>query len=51
MQSEDIAASVEQLIKATLDGGAPDNVTVLAVEAYATPADTLLTSLHGATPR
>jgi type VI secretion system protein ImpM len=35
MQSEDIAASVEQLIKATLDGGAPDNVTVLAVEAYA----------------
>jgi type VI secretion system protein ImpM len=51
MQNEDIAASVEQLIKATLDGGAPDNVTVLAVEAYATPAETLLTSLHGATPR
>jgi serine/threonine protein phosphatase PrpC len=31
---EDIHAAVEGLVKATLDAGAPDNVTVLVVEAF-----------------
>jgi type VI secretion system protein ImpM len=31
---DDIKASVDGLIKATLDAGAPDNVTVLVVEAF-----------------
>ena len=35
MQHEDIRAAVEGLIKATLDAGAPDNVTVLVVQAHA----------------
>ena len=30
---EDIGQAVEELIKATLDAGAPDNVTALVVEA------------------
>jgi type VI secretion system protein ImpM len=34
MKHEDIRASVEGLIAATLNAGAPDNVTVLIVEAY-----------------
>jgi serine/threonine protein phosphatase PrpC len=38
LENPDIRASVEGLIKATLDAGAPDNVTVLIVEGY---ADTL----------
>ena len=33
MQHDDIDVSVEGLIQATLDAGAPDNVTVLIVEA------------------
>jgi serine/threonine protein phosphatase PrpC len=35
LQNKDIRASVDGLIKATLDAGAPDNVTVLVVEACA----------------
>jgi type VI secretion system protein ImpM len=35
LEKADIRASVEGLIKATLDAGAPDNVTVLIVEGYA----------------
>ena len=34
MQHEDIQFAVEGLIAATLDGGAPDNVTALIVEAF-----------------
>jgi len=34
----DIRAATDGLIKATLDAGAPDNVTVLIVEAYSAPA-------------
>jgi type VI secretion system protein ImpM len=34
MQSPDIRTAVEGLIRATLDAGAPDNVTVLIAEAY-----------------
>jgi type VI secretion system protein ImpM len=34
MQSPSIQAAVEGLVKATLDAGAPDNVTVLIAEAY-----------------
>jgi type VI secretion system protein ImpM len=34
MQSPDIHAAVEGLIKATLDAGAPDNVTVLIAEVH-----------------
>jgi type VI secretion system protein ImpM len=34
LDNEDIRASVDGLIKATLDAGAPDNVTVLVVEAF-----------------
>jgi serine/threonine protein phosphatase PrpC len=33
IQHEDIRAAVDGLIKATLDAGAPDNVTVLVVQA------------------
>jgi type VI secretion system ImpM family protein len=35
MANADIHASVDGLIKATLDAGAPDNVTVVIVEGYA----------------
>ena len=35
MDNEDIGAAVQGLISATLAAGAPDNVTVLIVEAYA----------------
>ena len=35
MQNEDIAWAVDGMIRATLDGGAPDNVTVLIAEAQA----------------
>ena len=35
MKTPDIHAAVEGLIKATLDAGAPDNVTVLIAEAHA----------------
>jgi type VI secretion system protein ImpM len=35
MELSDITSAVRSLIKATLDGGAPDNVTALVVEAYA----------------
>ena len=35
MGKPDIRTSVDGLIKATLDAGAPDNVTVLIVEGYA----------------
>ena len=35
MQHEDIQSAVAGLISATLDGGAPDNVTALIVEAFA----------------
>jgi len=35
MQAPDIDAAVEGLIKATLDAGAPDNVTVLIAEVHA----------------
>jgi serine/threonine protein phosphatase PrpC len=34
MGAPTIQAAVEGLIKATLDAGAPDNVTVLIAEAY-----------------
>lgn len=34
METRDIRAAVEALIRATLDAGAPDNVTVLIAEAY-----------------
>jgi type VI secretion system ImpM family protein len=34
MEKQDIRAAVDGLIKATLDAGAPDNVTVLIAEAY-----------------
>lgn len=34
LANDDIQASVDGLMKATLDAGAPDNVTVLVVEAY-----------------
>jgi type VI secretion system protein ImpM len=34
LDQEDIRAATDGLIKATLDAGAPDNVTVLIVEAY-----------------
>jgi serine/threonine protein phosphatase PrpC len=34
METPDIRAAVEALIQATLDAGAPDNVTVLVAEAY-----------------
>jgi serine/threonine protein phosphatase PrpC len=34
MQHEDIQSAVEGLIAATLDGGAPDNVTAVIVEAF-----------------
>jgi type VI secretion system protein ImpM len=34
METPDIRAAVDSLIKATLDAGAPDNVTVLIAEAY-----------------
>jgi serine/threonine protein phosphatase PrpC len=44
MHHEDIGAAVQGLISATLDAGAPDNVTVLIAEAYAdTCEDTLVT--------
>jgi serine/threonine protein phosphatase PrpC len=35
MGNPDIQVSVDGLIKATLDAGAPDNVTVVIVEGYA----------------
>jgi len=35
MQAPDIDAAVEGLIKATLEAGAPDNVTVLIAEVHA----------------
>jgi serine/threonine protein phosphatase PrpC len=34
MEHEDIRGAVDGLIKATLDAGAPDNVTALIVEAF-----------------
>jgi type VI secretion system protein ImpM len=34
MENPDISAAVDGLIRATLDAGAPDNVTVLIAEAY-----------------
>ena len=34
MEEKDIRAATDGLIKATLDAGAPDNVTVVIVEAY-----------------
>jgi type VI secretion system protein ImpM len=34
METRDLRAAVDGLIKATLDAGAPDNVTVLIAEAY-----------------
>ena len=34
MEAPAIQAAVDGLIKATLDAGAPDNVTVLIAEAY-----------------
>ena len=34
MQTPDLRAAVDSLIQATLDAGAPDNVTVLIAEAY-----------------
>ena len=34
LQQDDIGAAVEGLVKATLDAGAPDNVTVLIVEGF-----------------
>jgi hypothetical protein len=34
MEHEDIHGAVAGLIKATLDAGAPDNVTALIVEAF-----------------
>ena len=34
IETADVRAAVDGLIKATLDGGAPDNVTVLVAEAY-----------------
>jgi serine/threonine protein phosphatase PrpC len=34
MQTPDIRTAVDGLIKATLDAGAPDNVTVVIAEAY-----------------
>lgn len=34
METKDIRVAIDGLIKATLDAGAPDNVTVLIVEAY-----------------
>ncbi len=34
MEHEDIRAAIDGLIKATLDAGAPDNVTVVIVEAF-----------------
>jgi serine/threonine protein phosphatase PrpC len=34
LELPDARASVEGLLKATLDAGAPDNVTVVVVEAY-----------------
>ncbi|MGH9372971.1 MAG: type VI secretion system-associated protein TagF [Vicinamibacterales bacterium] len=37
MEAEDIRGSVDGLIRATLDAGAPDNVTVLIAEAYSDP--------------
>jgi type VI secretion system protein ImpM len=37
MAAEDIETAVNGLIEATLAGGAPDNVTVLVVEAYLEP--------------
>ena len=39
MGTQDIAGAVEQLMKAALDGGAPDNVTVLIAEATSEAAD------------
>jgi serine/threonine protein phosphatase PrpC len=38
MEHEDIGAAVDGLIAATLDAGAPDNVTVVIVEAYSQAA-------------
>jgi serine/threonine protein phosphatase PrpC len=35
LAADHIEAAAQGLIQATLDGGAPDNVTVLIVEAYA----------------
>jgi serine/threonine protein phosphatase PrpC len=35
MEMADITSAARSLIKATLDAGAPDNVTALVVEAYA----------------
>jgi serine/threonine protein phosphatase PrpC len=35
MRQTDIRLAVDGLIRATLDAGAPDNVTVVVVEAYA----------------
>jgi serine/threonine protein phosphatase PrpC len=34
MQNDDVRAAVDGLIKAALDAGAPDNVTVIVVDAY-----------------
>ncbi len=34
MEAPDIRAAVDGLIKATLDAGAPDNVTVLIAEVH-----------------
>ena len=34
MEQQDIRAAVDGLIAATLEAGAPDNVTALIVEAY-----------------
>jgi serine/threonine protein phosphatase PrpC len=34
MQAPDVQAAVDGLIKATLDAGAPDNVTVIIAEAH-----------------
>ncbi len=42
MDNEDIAAAVDGLIRATLDAGAPDNVTVVIAEACSDePSDPL----------
>jgi serine/threonine protein phosphatase PrpC len=35
LETPDIGAAVQRLVKATLDAGAPDNVTALIVEAFA----------------
>jgi serine/threonine protein phosphatase PrpC len=35
MQHDEIRGAVDGLIKAALDAGAPDNVTVIVVDAYA----------------